>query len=285
MTGTADGIVAGYDGSAGSEQALGWAAREARARGVMLTVCHAWGPGYAPPDAEAPAMNLLRRSGEQVLARGLRYAQGLMGSGEVRPLLANESAARVLCEHSHAADMVVVGSRGRGGVAGLLLGSVSAQVAAHARGRVVIVRGHWRPAAEFIPGPIVVGADGSAASQAAVEFAFEEAELRKAPLLAVCALADAPGSLGGARQLREDFEQVISRQAKEHPEVTVLVQIADGAPRAALLAAAHDAQILVVGYRGLGGLRGMTLGSVSQAVLHHAPCPVSIAHPTAAASL
>jgi len=126
---TADGIVAGYDGSAGSDQALSCAAREARARGVTLTVCHAWGPGYAPPDAEALAMNLLRRNGEQVLARGLRYARAITSSGRVRPLLADGSAASALCERSHGADMAVVGSRGRGGIAGLLLGSVSTQVA------------------------------------------------------------------------------------------------------------------------------------------------------------
>jgi nucleotide-binding universal stress UspA family protein len=277
---TSDGIVAGYDGSASSEQALSWAAREARARGVTLTVCHAWGPGYAPPDTEAPAMSLLRRNGEQVLARGLRYARAITSSGQVRPLLADGSAASVLCERSHAADMVVVGSRGRGGVAGLLLGSVSAQVAAHAAGRVVIVRGHWRPAAEFVPGPVVVGADGSAGAQAAIGFAFEEAELRKTPLLAVCALADARGALGGARERQEAAEDAIRRQQKEHPEVSVLVQITDGGPRAALLAAASEAQMLVVGSLGRGGLRGMLLGSVSQAMLQHAPCPVGIAHPS-----
>ena len=234
MTGTVHGIVAGYDGSADSEQALSWAVREARARRLTLTVCHAWGPAYSPPDSEAPAMHLIRRHGEQVLARGMRYACALRGTGKVRPLLAEGSPAAALCEHSHDADMVVVGSRGHGGVAGLLLGSVSAQVAAHAGGRVVVVRGHWRPAAEFVPGPVVVGADGSAASQAAVRFAFEEAELRNVPLLAVCALADTSGILGRAHLLREDFEQEVSR-GKEHPEVTVLVQIADGAPRVALL--------------------------------------------------
>ena len=284
MTGTADGIAAGYDGSASSEQALSWAVKEARARGVRLTVCHAWGPAYFPLDAEAPAMHLLRRSGEQVLARGLRNARDLMGPGEVRPLLSDSSAASMLCEHSRQADMVVVGSRGHGGVAGLLLGSVSSQVAAHADGRVVVVRGHWRPAAEFVPGPIVVGADGSAAAQFAVGFAFEEAELRKAPVLAVCALADAPGSLGGALQQRDEPVQSIRRWEKEHPEVTVLVQIAEGGARDALLTAAYDAQMLVVGSRGLGGLRGMALGSVSQAVLQHAPCPVGIVHPPAASS-
>jgi nucleotide-binding universal stress UspA family protein len=278
MAGTGYGIVAGYDGSPGSEQALSWAAREARARGVALTVCHAWGLGYQASPAAGAAVELARQAGEQVLAGGLRRARAVMGAGEVRPLLAGGHAAAVLCEHSGGAEMVVVGSRGRGGLAGLLLGSVSAQVAGHARGRVVVVRGHWRPAADYVPGPVVVGADGSPASRIAVGFAAEEAALREASLLAVCALADTPGGLGGARRLQEDFDQAITECEKEHPEVTVQRHVAHGAARAALLAACSGAQLLVVGARGRGGVPGMTLGSVSHAMLHHAPCPVAIAH-------
>jgi nucleotide-binding universal stress UspA family protein len=280
MTATPYGILAGYDGSPGSELAVSWAAREARSHGVVLTVCHAWGPvGPLPPSAGA-AFDLARQSGEQVLTQGLRYAGAGMAPEQVRPLLADGSAAAALCERSARAEMVVVGSRGRGQLAGLLLGSVSSQVAAHARGRVVVVRSHWRPAASYLPGPVVVGADGSAASDAAVEFAFNEAELHGGQLLAVCALADAPGSLGGARRMKEDFEQAIALSEKEHPDVAVQRQVADGAPRAALLGAASEtrAQMLVVGARGRGGIRGMMLGSVSQALLHHAPCPVAVVH-------
>ena len=108
----------------------------------------------------------------------------------------------MLCECSGGAEMVV-GSRGRGGLAGLLLGSLSLQVAGHARGRVVVVRGHWRSAAGYVPGAVVVGADGSAASQALVAFAFEEAALRQAPVLTVCALADTAGSFGSAHRIEE----------------------------------------------------------------------------------
>jgi nucleotide-binding universal stress UspA family protein len=142
---------------------------------------------------------------------------------------------------------------------------------------VVVVRGHWQRHGD-VPGPVVLGVDGSACSRAAAVFAFEEAELRHAPLLAVCGLADTPGSLGGARRMQEGFETLVSQFEKEHPEVTVLRQVSPGGPRPALLAAAHRAQMLVVGARGLGGVRGMMLGSVGQAVLHHAPCPVAVVH-------
>lgn len=272
------GILLGYDGSPGSEEALGWAAREARSRGSVLTACLAWAPGY-PASATEVAM-FARRSGERTLVQGLRHAQDLMGSGEIRPLLADGPAATALCELSGDAEMVVVGSRGQGGLAGLLLGSVSSQVAAHAHGRVVVVRGHWQRVAGHIAAPIVVGTEGSAPSVAAVEFAFEEAALRGTSLVAVCALADAPGVLGGSGQIRRDFEDLITRAEKGHPGVTVCRQIAEGSARSALLAAAFEAQMLVVGARGLGGVRGMMLGSVSHTLLQHAPCPVGVARVT-----
>jgi nucleotide-binding universal stress UspA family protein len=272
------GILLGYDGSPGSDEALGWAAREARSRGSMLTVCLAWAPGYPAPDAEVAVF--ARRTGERTLARGLRRAQDLVGSGEIRPLLADGPAASALCELSGDAEMVVVGSRGQGGLAGLLLGSVSSQVAAHAHGRVVVVRGHWQRVSGHVAAPIVAGTEGSAASVAAVEFAFEEAALRGTALLAVCALADAPGVLGGSGQIRRDFEDLITRSEKGHPGVTVRRQIAEGSARSALLAAAFEAQMLVVGARGLGGVRGMMLGSVSHTLLQHAPCPVGVARVT-----
>lgn len=268
MAGKTDGILAGYDGSPGSEHALNWAAREARSRGTVLTVCHAWAPDVATLS-----------DGERVIVDGLRRAKDLMGPEKVRPLLVSGPATAVLCEHSRSADMMVLGSRGHGGMAGMLLGSVSWQVAAYAHCPVVVIRGHWRPAGGYAPGPVVVGVDGSAASDAALGFGFEEAALRGAALLAVSALADAPGSLGGNLRLQDDVEQVVTRRQKEHPEVTVLRQVAEGGARAALLTAAHDAQLLVVGSRGREGIQGMLLGSVSQALLHHAPCPVAVVHP------
>ena len=280
MTSAIHGILVGYDGSPDSERALRWAAREARWRDTVLTVCHACARG----DIEAPssggrASDHKQPTGDQDLAEALRFARKIMQPGQVRPLLAVGPAACALCEHSVNADMVVVGQRGRDGLPGSLLGSVGQQVCAHACGRVVVVRGHWQPAAEYAPGPVVAGADGSDASRAAIVFALEEAALRDVPLLAVCALADTPGSLGGASRMQEAFDQDMAQWAKGHPELTILRQITPGQPRTALLDAAADAQLLIVGGRGRGGLPGMLLGSVSQAMLHHAPCPVGVVHP------
>jgi nucleotide-binding universal stress UspA family protein len=253
MTGMTHGIVAGYDGSPGAAQALRWAARKAWARGTTLTVCLAWTPDHIELSTGSDLCDLARRHGQEMLTRGLPYAETVLGPGRVHPDLAAGPAAQVLCERSRGADMVVVGSRGHGELPGPRLGSVSWQVAGHASGPVVVVRGAWRPA-NRVPGPVVLGADGSPAGQAAVTFAFEEAAQRDAPLVTVCALADAPGRLGGSRQVEEDFDQALAVAAKEYP----------------------DAQLVVVGARGRGGFDEMSLGSIAAAVLLYAPGPVAV---------
>ena len=277
MTGMTDGIVTGYDGSPGSDEALRWAAREAWARATELTICFAWPPDELAQPGDSGVHDRARQRGEEFLARGARSIGSVPDPSDVRAVLVEGPPARVLCERSGSAEMVVVGSRGHGGLPGSLLGSVSWQVASHGRGRIVVVRGQWRPVNQS-PGPVVVGVDGSRGSQAALPFGFEEAKLRDVPLVAVCALADAPGVLGGAAQMEEGFSRLMTLQEKEHPEVTVLRQVSFAPPRTALLNAAAEAQMLVVGSRGLGGLDGMSLGSVAATLLHHSPCPVGVVH-------
>jgi nucleotide-binding universal stress UspA family protein len=283
MTGTTDEIIVGYDGSPGSELALNWAAREASKRGSRLTVCHAWALGDLALPAEPAAFDVLRWHGEEIVNQGLRRAEAIAGPEGVQPLLVLGSPARVLCEHSDTAMMVVVGARGDGGLAGLLLGSVAWQLAGHGQGRIVIVRGSGRRA-NAAPGPVVAGVDGSAASRAVLAFASEEAALRRVPLIAACALTDAPGRIGGAGRLEEEFSSLVTSWEKEHPGVPVLRQVTHGTPRAVLLDAAAEAQLLIVGSRGRGGIRGMTLGSVATVLAHHAPCPVGIVRQPAALS-
>jgi nucleotide-binding universal stress UspA family protein len=264
MAGMTDGIIAGYDGSPAGDDALRWAAREAWARGTVLTICLAREPGDVA----------------EILARGARLARSVPDLAEIRTVLAEGPPAHALCERSRTAEMVVVGHRGHGQLAAAQLGSVSWQVACHAQGRVVIVRGKWRPVNQS-PGPVVAGVDGSPASRDALAFAFEEAALRDVPLVVVCALMDAPGRIGGARLMEEAFSGLMEDQEKEHPEIAVLRQVSFGAPRSALLTAAAEAQLLAVGARGLGGLEGMSLGSVAAALVHHSPCPIAVVHPRA----
>jgi nucleotide-binding universal stress UspA family protein len=266
-------IIAGYDGSPGSAEAVEWAVCEARLRNLPLTICHAWTSAYAP--AAGPVDPALENA-EAVLAQGVSHAQACDCSVTTQPLLVCGPPTRVLCEQCAGAGMLVVGSRGIGGFAGLLLGSVSFQVATHAPVPVTVVRGHWRPVpGQHLP-PVVVGIDGSPRSQAALDLAVEEAELREVPLVALCALSDAAGVFGTARNIEADFVARMSKVQADHPDLLVQRRVEQGAPRSALLAAASRAQLLVVGARGRGGLREMMLGSVSLALLHHALCPVTV---------
>jgi nucleotide-binding universal stress UspA family protein len=136
MAGTVNGMVAGYDGSPGSQQAPDWAAWEARARGLVLTVCHVRTAGGAEPRGQAG--DLAWRYAQRVVAGGVQHAQGSMGAGDVRPLLLSGPPVRVLCEVSGNADMVVLGARGRG-VWGMMPASVSLALLHHAPCPVAVV--------------------------------------------------------------------------------------------------------------------------------------------------
>jgi nucleotide-binding universal stress UspA family protein len=267
-------IIVGFDGSPDSTDAVDWAVEEAALRGAPLTVCHACMPTY--PETNVP--DPVREQAERVLTSGVRHAEATGAVGSVHALLACGPAARVLCERSAQAGMVVVGSRGLGGLPGLLLGSVGLQVAAHALAQVTVVRGRWRPVRAHEPAPVVVGADGSAESRAALEFAIAEAALRDVPLVAVCALCDSASVVGATRSVEAAFGAALDHVQHAHPHVVVHRRVDPGAPRSALLTTAAQGQLLVVGARGRGGLPAMTLGSVSLALLNHAPCPVTVVH-------
>ena len=221
MTEMTYGIVAGYDGSPGSGEALRWAAREAKNRATTLTVCLAWLPDHMALPTESDLCDgLARQHGQVILARTrLPYAESsasapagsARNSPAGRPLRCCASAARPPTWSWSAAD-------GQSELPGLLLGSVAWQVAGHACGRVVVVRGAWRPA-DRVPRPGGGGRGRIPAAQAAIAFAFEEATwpARRAPGRGVRQL-DAVGRLGEGHQMEEDFGQLMAYEAKEHPE-------------------------------------------------------------------
>jgi nucleotide-binding universal stress UspA family protein len=272
MNSSDHGVLVGYDGSSSSRDAVDWAARAAREHGAVLTVCHAWAPGYAGPPLEPEHDDPARASAQWILSTAIRNPD----PAEVQQVLVEGSAAGVLREQSADASVLVVGSRGLGGLSGLMLGSVSLQTAAFAQSPVVVVRGRWRRTGCYVPGHIVAGIDGSDASADVLDFAGTEAALRHVPLTAVCALADAAGELAMAERIGEDFERIVTKWEKDHPEVELYRQITSKSARAALLDAAYDAQLLVLGRRGRGGLPHMMLGSVTQILLSHTPCPVAV---------
>jgi nucleotide-binding universal stress UspA family protein len=175
----------------------------------------------------------------------------------------------------------VVGERGLGGVARLVVGSVSVGVSGHALCPVVVVRG--APARE---GPVVVGVDGTGAAEAAVGFAYEEAALRRAPLLAVHAWRDGPAEpapVPDRAAVEERGRAVLAERlagwGAKYPDVEVVRLVAREAAADLLVEQSAGAALVVVGSRGRGALTGLVLGSVGHALLHRSGCPVAVLRP------
>lgn len=136
-------------------------------------------------------------------------------------------------------------------------------------------------------GRIVVGIDGSEGSEAALRWALEEAR-RRASRLDVVHVWHIPhaGEVSGLvivemserveQQARELLRSVVERNVGEDPGVEVVPMVTEGRTAAALLDAARDADVLVVGSRGRGGFKSLLLGSVSSACVHHTTCPVVV---------
>jgi nucleotide-binding universal stress UspA family protein len=279
-------VVVGVDGSDNSDAALRWAVDEARRRRAPLCVVHATDQRHSETFVRANPVFLAdeRCAAEQVLGSAVGYARARAPELEVRSVLDVCTPAVALLRRAAAADLVVVGSRGRGGFGGLLLGSTSLQVAMHAPSPVVVLR-----PAEEEQGPsggrIVVGTDGSARSEEAVEFAFLQAQERGAGLTALRArqsppiYVDVPSSERweqAERQDRASLSQCLDPWRRRYPEVDVVEKSILGNPGAALVDESVGAELLVVGTRGRRGFSGLVLGSVSHACLHHAHCPVAV---------
>jgi nucleotide-binding universal stress UspA family protein len=281
-------IVVGTDGSLSSSQAVLWAAREARRRGAGLDVVHVWSPpielwpSSVYLDAEA-----LHDKAKAVLDEVLDSMPSPGGLPlDVRGRLFEGSAAVRLVDAAAAAQLLVVGSRGRGGFTGLLLGSVSRDCVHTATCPVVVVPPSWQGEEHE---RIVVGVDGSEWSHAALQWAIDEAAMRGCQLDVVNAYGGPrPVSIiGSLPSVDEELLRKASRSLLDEM-VTPAVGAADPRPRSvattpasdtpavALLSAARDADLLVVGFHGRGGIRGLLLGSASQQCVHHAPCPIVV---------
>lgn len=279
-------ILAGVDGSEPALAAVRWAAEEAQSRQCPLRLVAVFGWVPTPEQEDPfrptpPAWESLRHSAEETVAAAAaearRVAPGIAVTTDLRPGV----AADVLVTESAQACLLVVGNRGVGGFASLLLGSVGAAAAAHAACPVVVVRG--APAAA--DGPVVVGVDGSRLSEAALAFAVETAARRRTSLVAMHAWQDTVTDPQVAALI--DVEAVAAEEAAvlaervagwqdKHPDLTIERRIVSDRPAHELCALSEGAQLVVVGSRGRGGFAGLLLGSVSQALLRHSACPVAV---------
>src|ERR1700757_1628723 len=288
------GIVVGVDGSSSSESAIRWAAHEATMRNAPLTLVHvvvtpAWGPTpwlladtpLPVPAEEDPA---LEEAGRKIIAEATRIVQdGAQGDTppEIKSELYFSVPVSTLVKLSNQAQMVVVGSRGQNAMSRLLLGSVSNGLLHHAHCPVAVI--HESVASGSKPSnlPVVVGVDGSAASELATEIAFDEASRRGVDLVALHAYRDAdlPPVLNvqwsGQRAAGEEaLSERLAGWRERYPDVVVHARVAFDRPAEHLLDEAKSSQLVVVGSHGRGGFAGMLLGSVSTTVAQAADVPV-----------
>ncbi|HET6394992.1 MAG TPA: universal stress protein, partial [Blastococcus sp.] len=185
------------------------------------------------------------------------------------------------------AALLVVGNRGRGPVRSTVLGSVALHCVTHARCPVVVV--HPRSDAGLRPRRVVVGVDGSPVAQSALDRAAEEAARIGGEVLAVAAYS--PESYWSdayevlvppTEQLRADAArgaEMMADKVRMPGGPVVRTEVVEGAAGDVLVRVAEGAELLVVGGRGRGTLRGMLLGSVALHCVLHAPCPVMVVHP------
>ena len=279
-------VIVGVDGSAQGLGAVDLAVREAEARNRPLRVVYAdawsrdpaWtGTALADPFTDPLATRpeaAVHAALERIADRSRVRATGHVVRGH---------PASVLVDESHEAALVVVGHRGRGGYPGLLLGSVARDVATHAFCPVLVARGTPDPG-----GPVVVGVNGSPDSHSALSFAFEEADLRGAELVALHAwthpVSTGPGdmlplvhdsALLAGEEARVLAESLAGWQTK-YPDVAVHERLVRSRPGPALVEATRGAQLVVVGAHGHRPVVGWLLGSVAHLLLHQSHCPIAV---------
>ena len=281
-----DPVVVGVDGSPAGDAALRWAVDEAHGRLAPLCVVHALDQRHSEAFIRANPgfVAVERRAAEEVLDAAVGRARALVADVDVRPVLAVGPPAVVMLRQAAAAGLVVLGSRGRGGFSGLLLGSTSLHVARHAACPVVVLRSAGADAVPA-PGRILVGTDGSSSSEGALRFAFAQARRRGRGLTALYAWSspaiyvDVPGCGKWEQAAKEEqatLSEVLAPWHNRYPDVDVVEKTVLGHAATLLIDESAGGELLVVGSRGRGGFRGLLLGSVSHAALQHAHCPVAV---------
>jgi len=277
-------VVVGVDGSASAYRAVEWAAGEAHRRGVGLRLVRAfsWTTADHPTGWVARYRDEMLDVSRRQVARAVRIAADTRPDVEAESQVEIGAPIEVLSSEARRAQLLVLGDRGLGEVAGLVLGSVAVSLAARGACPVVVVRGE-RAGAD---GPVVVGVDGSPVSEAALAFAFDAAAARGVDLVAVHAWSPTAihEELASLVEWDASAESAVLAErlagwGQKYPQVAVRrTVVRDGAVRA-LVTASAGAQLVVVGSRGRGNAAGLLLGSVSHGVLHGAHCPVAVVRP------
>ena len=278
-------VVVGIDASESGAEALDWASQEASYRGVPLVLVHAVDRYPVDWPDQSGLADKVREAGQALLVARRDDVYDVHPELEVRLELSTSSSTEALLNLAEDASLVVVGSRHRGAVSRLFLGSTSHTLATRCPVPVAVVR--QRP--DDPDAPVAVGVDGTEVSAQALRYAFLRAQERKAPLHAVMAWqpADVPVGFGIYRvdtQILPEIKAAAERQLAEslaspledYPDVEVRRTVAQGDATTVLVSAAAGAQMLVVGSHRHGAVARVVLGSVSSNLLHAVPTPLVI---------
>lgn len=285
------GVVVGVDGSSTSNSAVVWAARDAALRNIPLTLVHMLN-AYVPTFPQIPLPTGVAvwqdDDGRRVLDEAAKCAREALQDCAIQIFSAVKASPPIptLIELSAEAELVVVGNHGRAAMGRVVLGSVSSGVLRGAACPVVIVRGEDAPLEPHADSPVVVGIDGSPASEPATAIAFDEADRRGVDLKAVHAWCDVemlglPGFDWQALQVQADqiLAERLAGWQERYPEVVVHRIVVQDRPARELIDQSKSAQLVVVGSHGRGGIARMLLGSVSNAVVHSVHTPIIVARP------
>lgn len=304
---TPQGIVVGVDGSEHGHCALVWAAREAKRRNRPLHIVSAYSVpifaasgldgGYATIDD-----SVVREGAETILQQARDKISGY--DIEFTATVENGDASGVLLDLSESAELLVFGTRGRGGFVGRLLGSVSSALPAHAKCPTVTVplvcsdrlgeptedrrikAEQAKSAHQAVENVVVVGVDGSEQARIAVLEAADQATRLGATLRIVCAIPQFSGSLAWVpapldrKALAADIQVTLDAGMdwlrSHYPNLPAESKLVDGSAVEVLVAESRHVELVVVGTRGRGGFAGMLLGSTSDGALHHSKGPVMV---------
>jgi nucleotide-binding universal stress UspA family protein len=281
-------IVVGVDGSETSDRAVEWAAEQARLEGRDLTLVHATGAvgaaallwlDQAGVDSEL-AMDGVRRGAEQLLASVADRVALATPDVDVRGVVADLDARDALLELAGDAAMVVVGSRGRGPVKSLLLGSVAHALSREPACPVVVLR----PLGDSsVRRGIVVGVDASGTSTAALDFAYRLASLRQLPLRVVHVIWDAVQSSGEVGPDEEGYDaerrvlaETLAGMAERYPDVAAEPVLTRGLVDRVLVRLAEGAELVVVGMHRRGAIAGLVRGRTASIVTEQSSGTVAV---------